>query len=522
MKKRAFISAILVALTLQVAAVPAVFTASAVELDQSLVALQQSAELSADKVSLGGSVTVTAEVKDNCTYAMYYSLNGGQSWKTAKAYSEENTAVIKASVAGKYDVCVKTKDAQGAVTKEYLSFDSVDDLELSTSISADKVVLGDTITVSAEASGGNGGYKYYAYWKPQANTSWKNIIKDGESCDFNLSPSVAGNYDVCIKVKDQTGIVKKESLSFEVVDYNVELQLKSSQISLGQKETITASVDDESGEYTYKFYFKKSDSNVWRVVQDFDSNNRVVVLPKEVGEYDVCVKTKNKAGNVRKSYTKFNVNEKLVASHTLSRDMIAKGESITVTPSSTGGTGTVKYAVYYTTKEKYEAGEIPWEIALAFDQEGEAVITPEEDGEYVVITKAMDEAGCVSKTEYTHFNVIDVEPLSVTCKFNGSPKVYTDSYAQLTAQASGGVGPYTYELMIKTRDSDEWGVLYNYSTENVFKIYRSAVGNKLGIGASVLCDLKVIAKDSLGNTSEVLSTVTIYNREEYELPFIPY
>ena len=427
MKKRAFISAILVALTLQVSAVPAVLTASAEGLDQSLVALQQSAELSADKVSLGSSVTVTAAVKDNCTYAMYYSLNGGKSWKTAKVYSEDNTAVIKASVVGEYDVCVKTKDANGAVTKEYLSF--------------------------------------------------------------------------------------------EVVDFSVNLQLKNSQISLGQKETITASVDDESSEYTYKFYYKKSDSNVWRVVQDFNSNDRVVVLPKQVGEYDVCVKAKNSTGNVRKSYTKFIVNDKLVVSHTLTGNIIAKGDSITVTPSSTGGTGTVKYAVYYTTKEKYEAGEIPWEIALAFGQEGEAVIAPENEGEYVIITKAMDESGCVSKTEYTHFYVGDVEPLSVTCAFSGSQEVYSDTSTKLTAQASGGVGDCTYAVMMKEQDSDQWKTMFDFSKKNEFRIYLSSFGYLRAFEEKTF-DLKVVVKDNLGNTSEAYSTITAINRDEYESPLL--
>ena len=73
--------------------------------------------------------------------------------------------MIKPAHTGIYEVCVKTKDSNGKITKEYLSFESANDLTVNAKLSASKLSLGADVTVTASAKGGNSGYTYSVYWK---------------------------------------------------------------------------------------------------------------------------------------------------------------------------------------------------------------------------------------------------------------------------------------------------------------------------------------------------------------------
>ena len=487
-------------------------------IEQMTALLQTTAVLSNERVSLGGTVNVIAtQAAEGSTFAFYYRPPHKENWKTAQAYSQNRTAMVTASVAGKYEVCVKTKSPDGKITKQYFSFEAVDDLAVNGSLSAEKVPLGLGVTAAAKASGGNGGYLYSVYQRKKGASAWTSVLKDSKSGKAVINPFTAGVYEVCIKVKDSTNILRKEYFSFEVVDFSAEVKLGSGQIRPGAVQTISASVSEGAAVCSYQFYFKNPTDTNWRKIQNESGGRTVSFRPSKTGTYEVCVKAINAAENVRKAYASFLVSKTLTVSHTLSETSVECGGALVVTPSSAGGTGKVQYAVYYTTKELYEAGANQWTAALKYGQTGNAVIRPDKIGEYVVVTKAKDETGTVKKTAYTSFRV--VEKLTAAGRFKGSSTVYTNAGITFIAEAAGGTAPYTYAVKVREKNTAEWHLVRDFSTDSQCSLKRSQMGHYT-LSSKHNFELMVLVRDQDGQTAQAIYPFTVTDREEYELPLV--
>ena len=480
-------------------------------------ASQGTASLSSDTVHLKGTVTVTAAKTVGAVYAFYYRLPEKETWTKIRDYSQELTASVKAAYVGKYTVLVKTKDAAGKITKEYLSFEAVDDLALKGSVSRGTAPLGTGTVVSARTSGGNGGYTYQVLRRKKDSTAWKSILKDSPSCRVLFNPAAAGEYDICVKVTDKTGVTRKQYLSFEATDYSTSVALQSDPLLYGQRQTITASVTG-GAVCSYSFYFKNPTDSSWRTIRNDTGRNTVTLKPAKVGRYQLCVKAVTSTGNVRKVYSGFDVYKKLTVSHTLSESILEKGSSLIVTPSSTGGFGSIRYAVYYSTKEDYEAGTGKWTTALKFGQTGNAVITPKKAGEYVVVTKAKDEKGTIKKTAPTNFTV--TEKLSAGGSFKDQRStVYYRTGTVFLAEAAGGTGPYTYALKIREKGASKWKLIRNFDTDPQITLQSAQIGSYTNGGKDNF-ELTVTVKDTAGKTAQYSCPFTVNYSDRYELPVI--
>lgn len=519
MKKKLLIIPLIAALTAGAFSLPVFASDCQTELGPAAVNEGSSASVSAEKVPLGGNITVTAaNAGADSFYAFYYRLQGKENWVCSKSYSEETSAKIKASSAGKYEVLVKTKSSSGKITKEYLSFTSVDDLSVNGALSASRTTLGVGVTVAARATGGNGGYTYSVLRRKSGDSSWKTIIKDSTSCNAVVTPASVGEYEVCIKVKDKAGIIRKEYLSFEAVDFSIDVSLKYDQLSLGSSQKITASLSEGASDCSILFYFKNPTDKDWRLIKNDSGVNTVSLKPAKTGTYSICAKAVNSAGKVRKAYAEFSVAKGLTVSHSLSSETIEEGSSLTVTPSSTGGNGSVQYAVYYTTKEQYESGANSWITALKFGQTGKAVITPENTGEYVVVTKAKDQSGTIKKTAYTYFTV--VKKLSAQGQFKNNRNYVTyNSSTTFMAEAQGGSGSYTYTLKFRKTGAAEWKTLAESVTDTQFVLSRNNIGGTENTQKSSF-ELQLTVIDKNGFTAETVYPFTVNYSDKYELPII--
>jgi|GEM_PF-4399115 len=486
---------------------------------------QTRATLFPDYVYLGDSIIVTAapEAEEGTVYGIYYRREGNEKWATAKAYSEGTQAVIKPKYMGIYEVCVKAKNAAGIITKEYLSFETVgSELGLSWSQSADRVPLGTPLTVTGYVEDYNRGYSFVVCWKKKTDTNWLVALKDSDILDVDINPVKAGEYDLCVKVITETGRVIKNYSSFEMVDFQLETALQYPAFTLGKKQTVTAVVPEEITGCEYGFWYRKVGNSRWIMVQDYGEKNTCRFQPKEDGDYECCVKAKNANGAIRKQFPTFTVNEALSVTQNLSDETTTLGQSITVTSEASGGTGAIQKAVYYTTKEAYEAGTVKWNTALAFGQEGDAVITPDTTGEYVVVTKVKDETGAMAKSGYMTFTIEDnYDPLEVTGRFlESNAYAYRDRAITYTAQANGGDGNYTYAFHTRKQGTDSWKLLQDYSEESTVK-FTSGPVMEISAKAGDTYEIRVTVKDSRGVTNEAISEFKLSPWEVYELPFIP-
>ena len=254
-------------------------------------------------------------------------------------------------------------------------------------------------------------------------------------------------------------------------------------------------------------------------IKNENDSDTVLLKPAKTGTYQVYIKAVNTAGNVRKAYGTFTVTKGLTVTHTLSEKSFERGGSLIVTPSSSGGSGKVQYAVYYTTKEQYEAGANNWMTALQYGETGNAVITPEQSGEYVVVTKAKDEKSTVRKTAYTDFRV--VEKLSVTGHFqDNSSTVRYRKGITFMADANGGNGQYTYALKIREKGTDQWKSIRDFEASPSFCLDRQQI-NISYTSQKKYYELCVTVKDQEGFTAEAVYPFTVDYSDQYELPIVP-
>ena len=126
----------------------------------------------------------------DCTYAVYYRLQGREISNCAQEYSAFLQAVrIRPVYVGKYDVCIKTKDSKGHITNEYLQFESVDGLTLNAEVS--KTEIREAVRILS-AQGGVGDRMFGVYWKKKRTLYGKDHQGFQDLQSQLLTPSKAG------------------------------------------------------------------------------------------------------------------------------------------------------------------------------------------------------------------------------------------------------------------------------------------------------------------------------------------
>ena len=173
-------------------------------------------------------------------------------------------------------------------------------------ISADEIVLGNTVTVSAKAEGGVGECTYAVFYKKSYDTKWVTAQGYKTNDTVTLKPAKAADYQICVKVKDTTGKVVKKYFTVKV---NAKLANKSTvsatEVAFGSTVTVNAAATGGMGDYTYAVLYKKDYDNNWTVKQGYKTNTTVSIKPAKKTTYNVCVKVKDKDGTIAKKY--FNV-----------------------------------------------------------------------------------------------------------------------------------------------------------------------------------------------------------------------
>ena len=365
--------------------------------------LVSTSSVSANAVTLGTPVTVNAAAtggSGSYTYGIYYKQTGASSWTTVQGFQTNSSADINFSATGNYDICVKVKDSNGTIVKDYFSVEVTATAFTDTSsISADSISLGDTVTVNAASIGGTAPYSYAVFWKKVSASSWTTAQSFDSNATVSITPPAAGDYDICVKSKDSTGTAQKTYFKVAVKDAALKdtSVITADTITLGNSTTVKASATGGSGSYTYAVYYKNTTASAWTTVQGFSSNSAVDITPTAAGDYDICIKTKDSAGTVIKAYLTLHVtNGALRSTSTMSAQSIALGSSATVNASAEGGKAPYTYAVYYK-----NTTASAWTTVQGFSSNASVNVKPAAAGTYDICVKIKDSHGTIIKDYLT-------------------------------------------------------------------------------------------------------------------------
>ena len=269
--------------------------------------LVNNSTLSATSISLGNTVTATGNATGGTgtyTYAVYYKQTAQTKWTTAQNFGTNSTVTFKPAKAATYNVCVKVKDSTDTIEKKYFKVTVTSNaLVNSSTLSATNITLGDKITATGKATGGNGTYQYQVVYKQTSQTKWTTAQSFSTNSTVTFKPAKATTYDVCIKVKDSAGTIVKKFFTVTVSQgLTNSSTLSSTSITLGNTVTATCKATGGTGYYNYAVYYKRTSQTSWTTSQNFSANEEVTFKPAAATTYDVCVKVKDVDGTLVKKY----------------------------------------------------------------------------------------------------------------------------------------------------------------------------------------------------------------------------
>ena len=321
------------------------------------------------------------------------------------------------------------------------------------------VNLGDTITVTAKAVGGTKPYTYAVYYKKASATEWTTVQSYKENAVVTIKPAAAVKYDICVKVKDKTGQIEKKYFTVDVINPLTNASaISSDSVIKGKPITVTAKASGGTKPYTYAVYYKKAEVTAWTTVQSFADNTSVTITPDKAEKYDICVKVKDKTGQIEKKYFTVEVNNPLTNNSTLSATTVRKDETITITAKAIGGTAPYQYAFYYS----YEGGTA--KTLKAYGTNAKAVFSASAAGKYSLIVKIKDTSGKVVRKDFDVVVYDKSYPLKSTSKIS-SANITLGNKVKITAGATGGTGYYQYASYYRKSGETNWKTISTYGAE---------------------------------------------------------
>ena len=193
--------------------------------------------------------------------------------------------------------------------KEYHSYANISFVSGYSNISRidnDNIIIGDSVTVNANAVFGEGDYTYAVLYKKKFDTKW--TVKQNYSSNdvISVKPAKATDYDICVKVKDSKGTIKKKYFEVKVNDKLKNTStISATTIKKGETVTLKGSATggiSYYGSYDYAVLYKKKSETKWTVRQGYSYKDEIIVRPYTNTDYDICIKVKDSNGNIAKKF----------------------------------------------------------------------------------------------------------------------------------------------------------------------------------------------------------------------------
>ncbi len=437
-------------------------------------------------------------------YSVFYHLRGSNTWYTAIEDTTKTNISFRMtddngeSLTGDCQILVTAKDTDGKFESRTFNMTVYERLANTSTISAETVKVGDSITINAGATGGTGNYKYHFSYTSSSLDDWGGLPETSEGvCTF--VPDYAGRYQFAVIVYDMVGSTIKESAT-KIFDVTVEeaqqklineSTISSETAAVGAKVTFTGKASGGTGGYQYAFLYKKASENKWVNKQSFAANDTVSIKPEAAVDYDVCIKVKDSSGTVEKKYFTLHVNEALESASTISSLNIGKGQTVTVSAAGKNGVGPYTYSVLYKQKSKTK-----WTTKQDFSQNSQIEVKPASTGLYDVCVKVKDSLGTIAKT-YFEVNVAAAVTSNSTIS---ATEIKKGESVTVKAAAKGGIAPYTYSVQYKQQSKSKWTTQQDFAANDTIKVTPAS---------TTTYDICVKVQDGNGTIGKQYFTVTV-------------
>ena len=433
--------------------------------------ISNTSTVSSDFITLGEMAVINGKSNGGYgdkTYKYEYKPSSSEAWTVLSDYSDDTVAIFKPVESGKYDIRVTVKDGKESIAEKIFEVNVTGILTNNSTLSADSIVVGDTVTITGSAAGGKGEYQYAYFYKKFTQKNWTKIADYSSSTTAKATPKSYGDYQVCVKVKDKDGTVSAEYLNVIVNDtLKNNSTISAESIVLGNTVKVTASAADGMGGYTYAVLYKKVSDTKWTTKQDFKANASVEIKPASAVKYDVCVKVKDSVGSIEKKFFTVDVKEVLQNNSTVSAEAIELGSSFTVNADAQGGSGDYTYAILYK-----KVSDTKWTTKQNFTSNTTLDIKPLSAVQYDVCVKVKDSSGTIVKKFFV-VNVTEEKKLTINSTISAT-SITNGQTLTVNCAASGGKAPYTYAVFYKKTTDTKWTTKQNFASNDTVSIKPAA------------------------------------------------
>ena len=434
-------------------------------------ALTNTSSVADNSITLGESIIMLGNAtggKGDMTYKYEQKLSTVSTWTTVKGYSASGAAIFKPSAAGTYNVRITAKDSTGKTAAKTLNVAVTGVLANTSELSADNINVGESVTVKASATGGQGSYTYAYYYKKFTQKSWTTISNFSTNATATVTPKESGYYQICVKVKDADGTIAKEYYNVVVNEDVSELKNTSvvspTQIKLGERVAVKASAEGGKAPYTYAVLYKKTTDTNWTTKQDYSTNAETSVLPSKAADYEICVKVKDANGTVVEKTFAVKVDAAQVAlqnNSTISSETVPLGGSITVNAKAEGGSGGYTYAILYK-----KTTDTKWVTKQNFSENEIVAVKPSNVAEYDLCVKVKDSNGDIVKKFFNFNTIAGVENTSTV----NATAIKLGDTITMQGSATNGIAPYKYAFYYRKSGESKWVEKQKFDTNDVVSI----------------------------------------------------
>ena len=403
----------------------------------------------------GDTVKLTGTVSPN------EATNKTLSWSssnTAVATVDTNGLVTAVSE-GSATITAKTQD--GSNVSATCEVTVLNPLTITGTVSDSEILAGQTVTISAEATGGKGGYMYSFLIHNLENDTWYRWEFSKEA-QHVWTADESGNREFFAEVKDSAGTIVRSSamkVTVKVKEYDVPLTITGNvskhQANVGEQVVIYAAGAGGTGDYTYSFLIHNLENDTW-YRWAFDKSAEHVWTANGSGNREFFAEVKDATGTVIRS-SAMNVTVKsaatpLAITGKVSALQVAAGKTVTISASATGGAGDYTYSFLIHNLENDT-----W-YRWAFDKNAEHIWTASGSGNREFFAEVKDAAGTVVRSEVMKVTVGDgssTGALQIQASADKN-QVTTGTAVTISAAAAGGSGNYTYSFLVHNLVNDSW------------------------------------------------------------------
>ena len=393
--------------------------------------------------SSGGKAPYTYEVVYKYQYDAQFSDNLLANGGTTAAFPVKNV--------GAYAVQVTVTDGYGMKVVKSFSITVKNKITPSAALSASAVTLGQSVTVTASATGGFSGYRYSLQYKSPTDTAWQSAVALNTNPAMTFQPTQIGKYSLRVTVKDakNKAAYKYLTLNVEPLPLKSNAKLSATAITLGASVTVTGAASNGYGSYRYALQYKAPGDTAWQSAVALGTNTKMTFKPTQIGKYSLRVIVKDAKNKAAYQIFTLTVNPKALQNlSTLSATTTTVGTAVTVTGAAANGYGDYQYALAY----KFGSAT-QWTSSVDFSTTAKMTFKPTKAGTYSLRVTVKD---AKNKAAYQYFTLTaEPRPLVNNSKLSATT-ITLGGTLTVTGYASGGTGSYRYALEYKGYGDTAW------------------------------------------------------------------